>query len=45
MASDGAGNGPLPGAGNAVAVLEGQVVIGGNLATAGGDDAPSYIAR
>jgi PKD repeat protein len=45
MGSDGAGNGPLPGAGNAVEVFEGQVVVGGNFTTAGGDGLASYIAR
>lgn len=45
MGSDGAGNGPLPGAGNAVALFEGQVVVGGNFTTAGGDGLAGYIAR
>jgi PKD repeat protein len=45
LGSDGAGNGPLPGPGNAVAVLGGQVVVGGNFTTAGGDTRASYIAR
>ena len=37
LGSDGAGNGPLPGPGNAIAVFGGQVVVGGNFTTAGGD--------
>ena len=45
MGSDGAGNGPLPGPGNAVALFGGQVVVGGNFTTAGGDGRASYIAR
>ena len=45
MGSDGAGNGPLPGPGNAVAMFGGQVVVGGNFTTAGGDGRASYIAR
>ena len=45
LGSDGAGNGPLPGPGNAVAVFGGQVVVGGNFTTAGGDGRASYIAR
>jgi hypothetical protein len=45
MGSDGAGNGPLPGAGNAVSVFGGQVVVGGNFTTAGGDARAGYIAR
>ena len=39
MGSDGAGNGPLPGPGNAVAVFGGQVVVGGNFIDRGGDGA------
>ena len=45
LGSDGAGNGPLPGPGNAVALFGGQVVVGGNFTTAGGDGRASYIAR
>jgi chitodextrinase len=45
MGSDGAGNGPLPAAGNAVTVFGGQVVAGGNFVTAGGDGRAGYIAR
>ena len=45
LGSDGAGNGPLPGPGNAVATFGGQVVVGGNFTTAGGDGRASYIAR
>ena len=45
LGSDGAGNGPLPGPGNAIAVFGGQVVVGGNFITAGGDARASYIAR
>ena len=45
LGSDGAGNGPLPGPGNAVARFGGQVVVGGNFTTAGGDGRASYIAR
>ncbi len=45
MGSDGAGNGPLPGPGNALTVFGGQVVVGGNLVTAGGDTRASYVTR
>jgi PKD repeat protein len=45
MGSDGAGNGPLPGPGNAITVFGGQVIVGGNFTTAGGDGRASYIAR
>ncbi len=45
LGSDGAGNGPLPGPGNAVTYFGGQVVVGGNFTTAGGDERASYIAR
>ncbi len=45
LGSDGAGNGPLPGPGNALALFGGQVVVGGNFVTAGGDSRASYIAR
>ncbi len=45
MGSNGAGNGPLPGPGNAVTVFGGQVIVGGNFTTAGGDGRASYIAR
>jgi PKD repeat protein len=45
MGSDGAGNGPLPAQANAVALFGGQVVVGGNFTTAGGDGRASYIAR
>lgn len=45
MGSDGAGNGALPGPGNAVTVFGGQVVVGGNFTTAGGDVRAGYIAR
>jgi PKD repeat protein len=45
LGSDGAGNGPLPGQGNAVALFGGQVVAGGNFTTAGGDGRAGYIAR
>jgi PKD repeat protein len=45
VGSDGAGNGPLPGPGNAITMFGGQVVVGGNFVTAGGDSRASYIAR
>jgi PKD repeat protein len=45
LGSDGAGNGPLPGPGNALTLFGGQVVVGGNFVTAGGDERASYIAR
>ena len=45
MGSNGAGNGPLGGPGNAIAVFGGQVVVGGNFTTAGGDGRAAYIAR
>lgn len=45
LGSDGAGNGPLPGPGNALALFGGQVVVGGNFVTAGGDSRAGYVAR
>jgi PKD repeat protein len=45
MGSDGAGNGALGAAANAITVFGGQVVVGGNFTTAGGDSRASYIAR
>ena len=45
LGSDGAGNGPLPGPGNAITLFGGQVVVGGNFVTAGGDSRAGYIAR
>jgi hypothetical protein len=45
LGSNGAGNGPLGGPGNAVATFGGQVVVGGNFTTAGGDSRAGYIAR
>ena len=37
MGSNGAGNGALPGPGNAITVFAGQAIVGGNFTTAGGD--------
>ncbi len=46
LGSDGAGNGPLvSGPGNAIAAFGGQVVVGGNFVSAGGDARASYVAR
>jgi PKD repeat protein len=45
MGSNGAGNGPLAGPVNAVAVFGGQVVAGGNFLNAGGDGRADYVAR
>jgi hypothetical protein len=45
LGSNGAGNGPLGAPGNAITVFGGQVVVGGNFTTAGGDSRASYIAR
>ena len=45
MGSDGAGNGPLGGPGNAIAAFAGQVVVGGNFTSAGGDPRAAYVAR
>jgi hypothetical protein len=45
MGSNGAGNGPLGAAANAITVFGGQVVAGGNFTTAGGDGRAAYIAR
>ncbi|MEA2311035.1 MAG: hypothetical protein QOE28_1003, partial [Solirubrobacteraceae bacterium] len=45
MGSDGAGNGPLGGPGNAITVFGGQAVVGGNFTTAGGDSRAGYVAR
>ncbi len=45
MGSNGAGNGPLAGPGNAIAVFGGQVVVGGNFIGAGGDSRADYVAR
>jgi len=45
MGSNGAGNGPLGAQANAVTVFGGQIVVGGNFTTAGGDSRASYVAR
>ena len=45
LGSDGAGNGPLGGPGNAITTFGGQVVVGGNFTSAGGDNRAAYIAR
>jgi PKD repeat protein len=45
MGSDGAGNGPLGAAANAITIFGGQIVVGGNFTTAGGDNRAGYIAR
>jgi plastocyanin len=45
MGSDGAGNGPLGAAANAVTVFGGQVVVGGNFTSAGADTRAAYVAR
>jgi hypothetical protein len=45
MGSDGAGNGPLGGPGNAITVFGGQAVVGGNFTSAGGDSRAGYVAR
>jgi hypothetical protein len=45
MGSDGAGNGALGAPANALTVFGGQVVVGGNFTSAGGDGRASYIAR
>jgi chitodextrinase len=45
MGSDGAGNGPLGGPGNAITVFGGQAVVGGSFTSAGGDARAGYIAR
>jgi PKD domain len=45
MGSDGAGNGPLGAAANAITVFGGQIVVGGNFTSAGGDNRASYVAR
>jgi PKD repeat protein len=45
MGSDGAGNGPLGGPANALTVFGGQVVVGGNFTSAGGDGRAGYVAR
>jgi hypothetical protein len=44
VGSDGAGNGPLGTAGNAVACCFGHVYVGGNFTSAGGDTQAKYIA-
>ena len=45
LGSNGAGNGPLGGPGNAITTFAGQVVVGGNFIGAGGDGRADYIAR
>ncbi|MEA2136838.1 MAG: hypothetical protein QOC68_4748, partial [Solirubrobacteraceae bacterium] len=45
MGSNGAGNGPLNAAANAITVFGGQVVAGGNFIGAGGDGRAGYVAR
>jgi hypothetical protein len=45
LGSDGAGNGPLSGPGNALTLFGGQVVVGGNFVSAGGDSRADYVAR
>jgi PKD repeat protein len=45
LGSDGAGNGPLGGPVNALAVFGGQVVAGGNFTSAGGDGRAAFGAR
>jgi hypothetical protein len=45
MGSDGAGNGPLGGPVNALALFGGQAVVGGNFTSAGGDTLAGYVAR
>ena len=45
MGSDGAGNGPLGGPVNALALFGGQAVAGGNWTSAAGDPLAAYIAR
>ncbi len=44
IGSDGAGNGPLPGPGNALSMLGSKLIAGGNFTTAGGDPLAGYIA-
>jgi PKD domain len=45
MGSNGAGNGPLGGPGNAVTAFGGQVIVGGNFIAAGADNRANYVAR
>jgi PKD domain len=45
LGSNGAGNGPLNGAANAITVFGGQVIAGGNFLDAGGDGRADYVAR
>jgi hypothetical protein len=45
IGSDGAGNGPLPGNGTALAVFEKHLYAGGSFTSAGGDTAAEYAAR
>jgi hypothetical protein len=44
MGSDGAGNGPLTGPGNALALFGHNAIVGGNFTVAGGDPLASYVA-